>query len=67
VAGFFSPVRQGMKDVPAQAWCLIQSGSMPARIGDTVLYGGVAKWQCTSLQRWGSWFDSNIRLHPSFS
>jgi hypothetical protein len=56
-----------MKDVPAQAWCLIQSGSVPVRIGDTVLYGGVAKWQCTSLQRWGSWFDSNIRLHPSFS
>lgn len=30
--------------------------------GDTMVDGGVAKRQCTSLQRWVSWFDSNIRL-----
>jgi hypothetical protein len=26
------------------------------------LIGGVAKWQCTGLQSWLSWFDSNTRL-----
>jgi hypothetical protein len=31
------------------------------------LIGGVAKWQCTSLQSWPSWFDSNIRLQFPFS
>ena len=46
---------------------LIWSVSAAGDFGETEVIGGVAKWQCTSLQRWGSWFDSNIRLHIPFS
>src|SRR4051812_1738780 len=41
---------------------LINSTPSQAPLLETVFHGGVAKWQCTSLQNWVSWFDSNIRL-----